>query len=200
VRRLGAAVLVAAVGAGVAGAAAPSIRPGVGIAAITLGMTEAELRTALGRPEASHREPSTFGRLRAVLQYDGARYTVILDGRPGALRVTAVSTTLARHRSPEGFGVGTPERALKARFASRLRCAPLTTVASSEGPFVARSQRWRRCVVPGPRTTQVVWFTNLPQELTNQLPFVRVTEWNRTARVVEVAVRTAGSSATHFGL
>ena len=107
-RVLGAALLVAATGAGIAGAAGPSIRPGVGIAAIRLGMTEAQLRVVLGRPEASHREPSTFGRVRAVLQYDGTTYTVILDGRPGALRVTAVSTTLARHRSPEGFGVGTP--------------------------------------------------------------------------------------------
>jgi hypothetical protein len=200
VRFLAVAVLVVAAGAGAAGAAGPSIRPGVGIAAIRLGMTETQLRVALGRPEASHREPSTFGRLRAVFQYDGATYTVILDGRPGALRVTAVSTTLARHRSPEGFGVGTLERTLKARFAARLRCEPLNTVASSEGPFVARNQRWRRCVLPGPRATQVVWFTNLPQELTDQLPFVRVTEWNRTARVVEVVVRTTGSSATHFGL
>jgi hypothetical protein len=197
---LGAALLVAATGAGIAGAVEPSIKPGVGIAVVRLGITEAQLRVALGRAEASHREPSTFGRVRAVLQYDGATYTVILDGRPGAIRVTAVSTTLARHRSPEGFGVGTPERTLKARFASRIRCAPLSTVPSSEGPFVAADQRWRRCVVAGPRATQVVWFTNLPQELTNQLPFVRVTEWNRTARVVEVVVRTAGSSATHFGL
>jgi hypothetical protein len=200
VRLLGAALLAAAAGAGIAGAAGLSIRPGVGIAMVRLGMTEAQLRLALGRPEAAHREPSTFGRVRAVLQYDGATYTVILDGRPGALRVTAVSTTLPRHRSPEGFGVGTPERALKARFASLVRCEPLSTVASSEGPFVARNQRWRRCVVSGPGATQVVWFTNLPQKLTNQLPFVRVTEWNRTARVVEVVVRTTGSSATHFGL
>jgi hypothetical protein len=198
VRFLAVALLV--VGAGAAGAAGPSIKAGVGIGTIRLGMTEAQLRIALGRPEASHREPSTFGRLRAVLQYDGATYTVILDGRPGALRVTAVSTTLARHRSAEGFGVGTPERTLRARFASRLRCEPLNTVTSAEGPFVARNQRWRRCVLPGPGATQLVWFTNLPQELTNQLPFVRVTEWNRTARVVEVAVRTTGSSATHFGL
>lgn len=199
-RFLAVALLVAAAGAGSTGAAGPSIRPGVGIGTIRLGMTEAQLPVVLGRPEASHREPSTFGRLRAVLQYQGATYTVILDGRPGALRVTAVSTTLARHRSAEGFGVGTPERTLRVRFASRLRCEPLKTVASSEGPFVARDQRWRRCVVAGPRATQVVWFTNLPQELTNQLPFVRVTEWSRTARVVEVAVRTIGSSATHFGL
>ena len=199
-RLLSAALLVAAAGAGIAWAAGPSIRPGVGIAPIRLGMTEAQLRVAIGRPEASHREPSTFGRVRAVLQYDGATYTVILDGRPGALLVTAVSTTLARHRSPEGFGVGTPERTLRARFGPRVRCEPLSTVASSEGPFVAQNQRWRRCVVPGPRGTQVVWFTNLPQELTKQLPFVRVSEWNRRARVVEVVVRTAGSSATHFGL
>jgi hypothetical protein len=197
---LAAALLAAAVGTTPAGAAEPSIRPGIGIAKIRLGMTEAQLRAAMGPPDASHREPSTFGRVRAVIQYAAGTYTVVFDGPPRALRVTAVSTRLTRHRSAEGFGVGTPERVLKARLGSRVRCGPLKTVSSSEGPFVARDQRWRRCAVAGPRDTQTVWFTNLPQELINELPFVRVTEWNAKARVVEAAVRTTGSSATHFGL
>jgi hypothetical protein len=200
-RMMGALALVAAGAAiAVAGSAAASITPGVGIGPVRLGMTEKALAAALGRPEAWHRETSTFGRVRAVFQYGVSDYTVVLDGLPGGLRVTAVSTILRRHRSVEGFGVGTPERVLRARFRGRIRCEALHTVPSSEGPFVAADQRWRRCLVSGPRRTQTVWFTNLPQKLTNQLPFVRATEWDRTARVVEVAVRAAGSSATHFGL
>jgi hypothetical protein len=89
---LPAAALVA-LALGVASAAAPSIRPGLGIGDIRLGMTDAEVRAALGRPHAQLSQTAGFGRMRAVLQYDGDATTIVLDGRRGALRVTAVSTT-----------------------------------------------------------------------------------------------------------
>jgi hypothetical protein len=192
--------LAAVFGAGIAAAAPPSIRPGIGIADIRLGMTEAAVRRSLGPPPAHVRQSAGFGRVRAVFQYEGTAFTVVLDGRRSDLRVTAIATTRRSDRTRDGLGVGTRETALARRYGGALHCDPLETVASAEGPFIAASQGWRRCVVAGPRATRTHWFTNVPDDLSRHFPFVRTREWRPNARVVEVVVRTAGSSATHFGL
>ncbi len=198
-RIFGVAVVAAVLTASAAGAA-PSIRPGIGIGSVRLGMADAQVRALLGKPPAAERRSMGFGRVSAVLQYDGVATTIVLDGRRSGLRVTAVATTQARYRTSEGFGVGTPEATLVRRLGPAFRCEPLKTIPSESGPFISGRQGWRRCAVAGPRDTITVWFTRVPNSLARHYPFVRASEWRPNARVVTVVVRTAASSATQYGL
>jgi hypothetical protein len=107
-------VLAALALASTAGAAAQRdelIRPGVGIGKIRLGMTEAQVRRALGRPFASRSKREGFGRLRVELQFEDGYTFVTLAGRQGALRVVGVSTLKESEQTPQGVRVGTRDDA-----------------------------------------------------------------------------------------
>jgi hypothetical protein len=105
---------------GIAAALAPSasatsersvpIRLGVGIGPINLGMTGQQVRRALGPPDAVAERKVIRGRSYVRLQWSYGTWTVGLLGRKGARRVVAVSTTLPRHKTPQGIGVGSSER------------------------------------------------------------------------------------------
>ena len=129
---VGSAVAVAALAAAVGstdGAAAPEsglvIRPGRAIGKFELGMTQQRLLRVAGRPRYAVPRGSSFGRRTVEYQYGfGAEYIVRLFGRPGRMRVTQVSTTLRRERTPQGIGPGTRERNLRRAFPS-IRCERL---------------------------------------------------------------------------
>jgi hypothetical protein len=99
-------------------AAAPDaselIRPGVGIGKVRLGMTQAQVRRALGQRLAivNVRE-RRFGLLYLEVAYDYSAYTVGFFGAPGRLRVVSVATSLRRERTRAGLGPGTFLRALR---------------------------------------------------------------------------------------
>jgi hypothetical protein len=169
-----------------AGGANELIRPGKGIGRVELGMSEAQVRRALGTPQAVIRRRIGFGRLSAEWQFDGGAWRVRLVGRRGSLRVTSVATMVRRERTREGFGVGTLERTLRRRYGRTLRCDPLR----SDGGYVWGRNNLRSCSLRGPGGTRLVW-TSASQRETGDI--TRVSEWLREARVIEVAVVAAGA-------
>jgi hypothetical protein len=186
---LGALATLAA--GGTAGASSQLIRHGVGIGAVRLGMTEAEVRAALGRPTALVRSRTAFGGTRLELQFDEAAYAVVLRRRAGGLRVVAVSTILSRERTREGLGVGSPEARVRRAYGARLRCEPLRTKpfdsASDARVLVSKE---RNCTLTTPGATQTVFRSVVK----GRFPWSRLTpdDWPR-ARVYVVTVRLAGS-------
>ena len=103
------------------------IRPGVGIGKVRLGMTQAQVRRALGRHTVVNRRERRFGSLYLELAYDYSAYTVGFFGAPGRLRVVSVATSLRRERTRSGLGVGTSLRALRRALRGE-RCRRRTTV------------------------------------------------------------------------
>lgn len=90
------------------------IRPGVGIGKVRLGMTQAQVRRALGQRQAivNVRE-RRFGLLYLEVAYDYSAYTVGFFGGPGRLRVVSVATALRRERTRTGLGPGSSLRRLR---------------------------------------------------------------------------------------
>lgn len=106
--RLALIVVVAAALAAAPSASSRSVpvRLGVGIGPINLGMTGQQVRRALGRPTAVIERRVIGGRPYVELDYGLGRWNVGLIGRKGSRRVVLVGTGLARHRTPQGVGVG----------------------------------------------------------------------------------------------
>ena len=97
------------------------IRPGVGIGKVRLGMTEAQVRKALGRPSyVVKRERRGFGSQYLEVGWDLAAWTVGLQGRAGRLRVVKVATTLPSQRARK-VGPGSTIRQVMQSFPSA-RC------------------------------------------------------------------------------
>jgi hypothetical protein len=112
-----AGVAVAVIAASPSATAAPTtsfpIRLGVGIGPINLGMTEAQVRRALGRPEGVLERTRVRGQPYVEFGWNYGAWNVGFVGRKGKRRVVVVGTGLTRHRTPAGVGVGTAERRLK---------------------------------------------------------------------------------------
>ncbi len=109
----------AAAVAGLLAAAAPApavIQLERGIAGARLGNTAAQVRTALGPPARTVRLRTPFGPATELRYPGGLR--VRLQGPA----VTLVSTTGPGDRTNRGVGVGSSERAVRARV-PRVRCA-----------------------------------------------------------------------------
>jgi hypothetical protein len=98
------AVAVVAGGAAAAQRTDALIRPGLGIGKVRLGMTDAQVRRALGRPLAQRRSRTGFGRLRVEYQYVDGFLLVRLTGRASSLRVVGVSTIQPHERTANGIG------------------------------------------------------------------------------------------------
>ena len=186
------AAAVVALGAVAGAGAAPSrdllIRPGVGIGKMRLGMTAAQVRTAMGKPQAVLVQQESFGRRVVEWQYAYGAYTVRLEGRRTALRVTGVSTTFVRERTRAGFGVGTPESRIERVYAGRVRCEALTM-----GPLPGGGHRVlepsRDCVVTHANRTETVFVTWVKPASAYDAP-PTAEEWERRAEVLAVEVRT----------
>jgi hypothetical protein len=194
-RRLIAPIVLASlatlVAGGTAGASSQLIRHGVGIGKVRLGMTEAQVRAALGRPTAIVRRGAGFGGARLELQFDEAAYTVVLRRRGEGFRAVAVSTILPRERTREGLGVGALETRVRRSYGARLRCEPLRT-KPVDPPGDARMlvSPERNCTLTTAGATQTVFRSVVK----GRFPWSRLTpeDWPR-ARVYVVTVRLAGS-------
>jgi hypothetical protein len=103
---LAAATLVAAPSASGTPTKSVPIRVGVGIGPINLGMSGQQVRRALGTPTAVVSRRVIRGRPYVVLQWGYGAWDVGLLGRAGNRRVVLVRTSLPRHRTPEGLGIG----------------------------------------------------------------------------------------------
>lgn len=85
---------------------AQTVEVGRGIAGVAVGMSDADVRATLGTPQSTNDEASPFGGTITVLHYAGG-LTVSL---PAGSDVSAVASTSAQARTPEGVGVGSSEQ------------------------------------------------------------------------------------------
>ena len=160
------------------------IRPGVGIGKLRLGMTEAQVRRALGKPRAVVQRGGSFGLRRIEYEYGFAEYVVRLAGRSGRLRVVAVGTTLRRERTAKGIGPGSRERDAVRAYPA-VRCARLQLAHAPGGrttPYVVTTRR--ACTLfaaNGRRTT----FASSPPRGS---PFMPPAQWAASARIVDVTI------------
>jgi hypothetical protein len=181
----------AVVGATAADAAREStavIRPARAIGKFTLGMTEAQVRRAAGRPTyVVPRGRLAFGQRLVEWQYGPtASYIVRLAGRPGRMRVSFVSTILRRERTSQGLGVGTPERALRRAYPT-LRCGELRPIyppGSRLGPAPYVDDN-RNCTLFSARGARTIFRARVPDR-----GAVTRDQYLRRAVVYEVVVST----------
>jgi hypothetical protein len=100
------------------------IRPGLGIGKVDLGLTQAQVRRAMGRHDTGWSESRGLNVRYLELTWDRGpdnTFAVGFLGRPGALRVATMWTTQRRERTPSGFGPGSSRRELLRRVRG-LRC------------------------------------------------------------------------------
>ena len=138
----------------VAASAAPTrdtlVRPGRGIGRVTLGMSEGQVRGALGRHRAVARQRELgFGQRYVELQWGYGEWTVGLQGRPGRMRVVMVSTTLRAQRTPSNLGIGS-------RLRDILRVYPRATCSGWPG-LGSDSSKETWIVVRHPTRAQTVF-------------------------------------------
>lgn len=114
-----------------------AIRPGAGIGPIRLGMTELQVRRALGRPSTVHRARAGRIYIVSLNYYMRGEYRVTLRGPRGAVRVSLVGTISPEQRTSQGLGIGTSEARLRDAYSS-LRCKD---VRGSGGGVIRRDCR-----------------------------------------------------------
>ena len=189
--KLAAAVALAGLAVAGSSAAAPSadtlIRPGKAVGKAQLGMTEAQLRRALGRPLAIVRRNAGFGRATAELQYADFELFVHLRGRRNALKVVRVVTYQRSERTPERVGVGVLRRTLLARYRGRLRCViPQTATYQRRGETYVLAER---CTLPG-RGARTVFVLDLDVDPGTYFGKRQPTleQWMRLARIEQISV------------
>lgn len=180
-----AALLVLAGAAHARPAGDERVIPGVGIGKLRLGMTEAQVRKALGAPLARRVKRVGFGRTEIELQYGFSAYLVTLTrSRAATRRVTAIATGLVSERTLQGHGVNTREAALVEAFGSMLACERLKTTTYNDRVYVAVMEMpYRECALRS-GDAETVFRTAIDE------PWMSLAEeWRPLARVVEVVVR-----------
>jgi hypothetical protein len=193
VKRLVASVFVLAAAVAAVTTAAPAsdlvIRPGQGIGKFRLGMTEPELRRAVGRPRYVVPRAPTFGLRTVEYQYGlGAEYIAVLVGRPGRLRVTRISTVARRERTPKGVGPLSGERALLRAYPG-IRCTRLREATRAGLTYLETLTRTCTLVTPSGRRTifRTGWAAPDPPPGKPRIK-PSVANYSRYARVTEVIV------------
>lgn len=92
-------------------------RPGAAIGEVRLGMTLAQVRRALGRPQFVNRRARLgFGRVYVEYAWAYGEWVVGFQTERQVLRVVRISTTTRRERTHDGIGVGTRVRAIVRRY------------------------------------------------------------------------------------
>ena len=182
------AALAASAG-GPAGAASETsrvIRPGLGIGKLRLGMTEGEVRRAMGRSWAVVPLRAGFGLRSVEFQYDLAAYTVRLVGAPGRLRAVRITTVVRKERTRKGIGPGSLERALRRAY-PQARCSPLRMAVVASIRFVTTNGR--DCTLQTAAGRRTIFRTSVSLTTRETLT---IAKFLRRARVDEVVV-TSGS-------
>lgn len=107
----------------------PLVIPGRSIGKVSLGMTVAQVRKAVGRPSQVERESLSTSRYLLTYSYEARQLSIVFygtrasSGRPATkARVTRIETTSDGARLDNGIGVGTRERELRRAYRGRLDC------------------------------------------------------------------------------
>jgi hypothetical protein len=163
------------------------IRPGVGIGKVRLGMTLAQVRAAWGRPQALTITPHQRGGRTIELQYDFAAYVVTLIGLPERERVASVATTLAKEKTRQGLGPGSPERRVQRLLRGGLRCERLDVWNPPRSAYPLLRSNRRECILGEPGSPQTVFVSRMRRN--SFLP----EHWSGSAYVFEVVIRAPGA-------
>ena len=187
-RRVVALVTVTAAVVAAAASAAPQrnelVRPGVSVGKIKLGMTDAQLRRAMGKPTYTLQHASSFGRRVIEYQFGAtANYVARLAGPRGDLRVVSTYTVLRSERLPNGFGVGTQEVKIRRTYGSKLQCDAWDTFRQQSKTYITGN---RECRLPGPRGSMTVFVSTIADN-----GYYTPADIDRVARVFEIGVRKA---------
>lgn len=121
-----------------AGPAAAVIRPQKGMAGARLGMTQTQMRDALGQPMRTKQDMNDFGPYTQFF-YPHA-ITVTFQGNR---RITGISTHGRREKTERGVGVGSREADVLAKV-GHVRCE---TIAKSRMCHVGRFEPGKRVTV-----------------------------------------------------
>jgi hypothetical protein len=187
-RPIGLAVLACLCFASTASAARTGdalIRPGKAIGKAQLGMTDAQVRRALGRPLAVVRRRSGFGRSSVELQYADFNLFVELRRRAGALRVVRVTTLQRSERTPQGIGIGSRRTTLLARYRGRVVCAR-PEVTELRGRVFVDGQTCSLAAGGGRTMFRLAGEVGNDPYWGPRRPYL--SEWARYARVSEISV------------
>jgi hypothetical protein len=126
------------------GHAESAIRLGTSIGPLRLGMTEQQVRRALGRPNTVRRARAGRIHIVSLNYYLRGEYRVTLRGPRGAVRVSLIGTISRRQRTPGGLGIGSSERSVRDAYPN-LRCRDVRgsggAVIRSECRVGARTRR-----------------------------------------------------------
>jgi hypothetical protein len=133
-----AGVLVLAVSALESATALPTrsalVQPGRGIGKVKLGMTQAQVRRALGpHTFVTKRRRLGFGQQYVELQWGYGEWSVGFQGRAGRMRAVSVGTTLRSQRTRSNLGTGS-------RIRDILRVYPNATCSDWAGLGSASSK------------------------------------------------------------
>jgi hypothetical protein len=140
-----AAILSARASTALAARTNGTVRPGVGIDPIRLGMPYAKVRHLLGKPMLINRHIKIgFGNEFIEYGWDLTAWTVGVQGRRGSLKVVEVGSTLRTHRTRTKVGVGSTVSAIVRAFPSA-RCTDFFPLG-----------RWVRVPYSGGRETVFV--------------------------------------------
>jgi hypothetical protein len=133
----GVAAAVAAAPAATAPSATQVIRPGVAIGKVRLGMSFAQVRRALGRPQlVNRREERGFGRRYVEYLWNYGDWRIGLAGLRGRERVVRIATQRRSERTREGIGVGSTIPQLARRYRNSARCVSTSYDAPDAGTWI----------------------------------------------------------------
>lgn len=141
--RVASACLAALALAGVAAAAdSPDVQqrivPGQSIGKVKLGMSVAQVKKALGAPEAViSREKGPFGRVRIEYAWDFTQWRITFEVFRGRSEAVSIRSSIRTERTKEGIGYGT--LASRVEKAYGIKCEPTITVGVALGCVLVSS-------------------------------------------------------------
>jgi hypothetical protein len=95
------------------------VRPGLAVGKVRLGMSFAEVRRAVGRPQLVNRQLRVgFGRTYVEYAWDYGELTVGFFSQRGRLRAARISTTSPRERTGTGLRLGSRPRDIARRYSN----------------------------------------------------------------------------------
>jgi hypothetical protein len=116
------------------------IVPGQAIGKVKLGTSLAQVKKALGAPEAViHREQGPFGRQKVEYSWNFTEWRIAFRFDRTGSRAVTIRSSIRSERTKEGVGVGTPQGRVETAF--HVRCTDAYAGAGNNvaGPFIGRA-------------------------------------------------------------